>query len=137
MSKKLTNAILRGVSGATIINAGVEKLGLSNGSAGFLKGMAAKGFPFLSRLDDAQFGKLLAAGEITVGATLLAPFIPTRVAGLGLALFSGGMLTMYFRTDEFTKDDGVRPAGEGVSVSHNAWLVAIAAALLAEGRSKK
>ncbi|MCQ9386105.1 hypothetical protein NQ038_00655 [Brevibacterium sp. 50QC2O2] len=136
MTHRLSTAILRGLSGASILNAGIEKLSLDDGSAGFLKGMAAKGFPFLDQLDDKAFGKLLAAGEIAVGGALLAPFVPNRVAGAGLAIFSAGMLTMYFRTEDFTKDDGVRPAGDGVSVSHNAWLAAIAGALLVEGKSK-
>ncbi|GAA2098529.1 MULTISPECIES: hypothetical protein [Brevibacterium] len=137
MSRSLTTAILRGASGATIFNAGVEKLGLSESSAGYLQSMAAKGFPVLAELDAQQFGKLLAAAEMAVGAALLAPFIPTRLAGLALGGFSAGMLTMYFRTEEFTKGDGIRPQGEGVSVSHNVWLAAIAAALVIRGGSRR
>ncbi|MYM19324.1 hypothetical protein GSY69_04890 [Brevibacterium sp. 5221] len=125
-----STAILRAIPGASILNSGVEKFALEDGSAAFLQQMAAKGFPALAKLEPAQFGKLLAAAEVAVGAALLAPFVPTKLAGLGLAAFSGGMLTMYFRTEEFTKDDGLRPAGDGVAVSHNVWLAAIALALL-------
>ncbi|WP_029090444.1 hypothetical protein [Brevibacterium album] len=137
MSRSLTTAILRGASGVTILNAGVDKLGLSESSAAYLQSMAAKGFPALEKLDAEQFGKLLAAAEVAVGATLLAPFIPTRLAGLALGGFSAGMLTMYFRTEEFTKSDRLRPKGEGVAVSHNVWLAAIAAVLIIKGGSPR
>lgn len=136
MSLSVSHLVLRAVPGAFIVNAGLDKLKLSEGSAGYLKKMAARGFPILGELDDKQFGKLLAWSELAVGGALLAPFVPTRVAGLALGGFAAGMLTMYFRTEEFTKEDGVRPTSDGMPVSHNVWLAAIAAALLLEGSKK-
>ncbi len=134
MAFSLSTAVLRGVPGAFILNSGIEKLGLNSKSAAYLQQMAAKGFPQLAQLSPEQFGKALAAAEAAVGATLLAPFVPNRLAGLALGGFAAGMLTMYFRTEEFTKEDGVRPQGDGVTVAHNSWLAAIAAALIIEGK---
>jgi hypothetical protein len=37
-----------------------------------------------------DFTRLLAVGEITLGAALLLPIVPAAVAGAGLAAFSGG-----------------------------------------------
>lgn len=137
MAFSVSNALLRAVPGAYILNAGVEKLSLDEQSAGYLKSMAAKGFPFLDDVDDATFGKALAGSEIAVGSALLAPFIPSRAAGLALGAFSAGMLTMYFKTEEFTKDNGVSPSQAGTPVSHNVWLAAIAAALLLQRKGAK
>ncbi|MCP3427169.1 hypothetical protein NBM05_14410 [Rothia sp. AR01] len=137
MAFSLSNTLLRGIPGAYILNAGVEKLSLDEQTAGYLQSMAAKGFPALEGLDAATFGKALAGSEVAVGAALLAPFVPTRLAGLALGAFSAGMLTMYFKTEEFTQDNGVSPSQAGTPVSHNVWLAAIAAALLLQRKGGK
>ena len=65
-----------------------------------------------------------------LGAMLLAPFVPSRVAGLGLAVFSGSLLTMYRRIPEMTLDDGIRPSQQGTVVAKDVWMLGIAAALI-------
>ncbi len=127
---------LRLTTGAFILNSGLGKTSLDEGSAGYLQAMASKAFPQFSQLEAQQFGKVLAASEIAVGSALLAPFIPSRLAGLGLLAFSAGMMTMYFRTPELTQEDGVRPTQDGTSVAKDIWMVGIALALLLDRKKK-
>lgn len=131
----LSTAILRAVPGAFILNSGIGKLGMPAEMAAGLQGMAAQGVPPLGKLSPEQFAKFLSYGEIAVGASLLLPFVPRKVAGLALAGFSGSMVAMYLRTPGMTQADGVRPSQEGTAVAKDSWLLAIAAALiLSEGR---
>ena len=126
----LSTAILRAVPGAFILNSGIGKLGMPAEMAAGLQGMAAQGVPPLAKLSPEQFAKVLSYGEIAVGATLLLPFVPTKVAGLALAGFSGSMLSMYFRTPEMTEADGVRPSQSGTPLAKDSWMAAIALALI-------
>ncbi|GAA4284479.1 hypothetical protein GCM10022261_20100 [Brevibacterium daeguense] len=135
----VANVALRAVPGAFVLNSGISKLGMDEGTASYLQAEAAKGVPALANLEAAQFGKLLTYGEIAVGATLLLPFVPNRIAGLALGAFSAGMMSVYFRDDSKTEDDGIRPSGEGIALAKDSWLSAIAIALLTGGakRAKK
>ena len=131
----LSTAILRAVPGAFILNSGIGKLGMSAEAAEGMQGMAAHGVPALGKLTPEQFAKFLSYGEVAVGASLLLPFVPTKVAGLGLAAFSGSLVAMYLRTPGLTEADGVRPTGDGTVIAKDTWLLAIAAALLlSQGR---
>ena len=133
----LSTAILRAVPGAFILNSGIGKLGMPAEMAAGLQGMAAQGVPPLAKLTPEQFAKFLSYGEIAVGASLLLPFVPTKLAGLALAGFSGSMVSMYLRTPGMTEQDGVRPTQDGTPVAKDSWLLAIAAALVLSGGSKK
>ncbi|MBB5833107.1 DoxX family protein [Brachybacterium aquaticum] len=132
----LSTAILRAVPGAFILNSGIGKIGMDAGTAQYLQGMAAQGVPPLGKLTPEQFAKFLSYGEIAVGASLLLPFVPTKLAGLALAGFSGSMVSMYLRTPGMTEDDGVRPSQEGTALAKDSWLLAIAAALLVANTGK-
>lgn len=132
----LSTTILRGVSGAYFLQSGIGKLGMPAEMAEGLQGMAAQGVPPLGKLTPEQFAKFLSYGEIAVGASLLLPFVPTRIAGLGLAAFSGSMVSMYLRTPGMTQADGVRPTQDGTPVAKDSWLLAIAAALLLSSNEK-
>src|SRR5699024_6457749 len=105
----LTNTILRAVPGAFILNSGIGQLGMDAETAESMQGGASQGVPALGKPSPEQFAKFLSYGEIAVGAALLLPFVPTRLAGLALAGFSGSMVSMYLRTPGMTQSDGVRP----------------------------
>jgi hypothetical protein len=92
---KLSHIPLRLATGAFILNAGYSKRNLDKGTAAQMQGMGAKVYPQLARMEPEGFGKLLSYAEMTLGVILLAPFVPSRLAGLGLGLFSGSLLTMY------------------------------------------
>lgn len=134
---KLSHLPLRLASGAFILNSGIGKLSADEGTAQWLQASAAHAIPRLEDMPADQFCKLLAAGEITLGSTLLAPFIPSRLAGLGLAAFSGCLVLMYLRTPEATEADGIRPSASGTVLAKDSWLAAIALALLIDGSGKK
>ncbi|MCB4208423.1 hypothetical protein [Arthrobacter sp. UM1] len=132
----LGNIAMRGITGAWILNSGLGKLQMDNATAGHLRGMASSGIPALGKLTDEQFKQFLVGGELAVGGALLAPFVPNRLAGLALGGFAAGMLSMYFRNDSMTQDDGIRPTQDGTPMAKDMWLAAIALGLVF-GRGKK
>ncbi len=136
MGINLSHAALRLVTGAFILNSGIGKLHLDKEQAAGLQSMAGNAIPPVKQLEAERFGKLLCAGEITVGSALLAPFIPSRLAGLMLATFSGSLVTMYLRTPEMTESDGIRPTANGVPFAKDFWMLGIAAALILDRRKR-
>jgi hypothetical protein len=91
---RVTHIPLRLVTGAFILNTGWTKRELDKDNAAGLQVMAARVVPPVSRLEPEKFGKLLSYAEIMLGTALLAPFVPSRLAGLGLGVFSGSLFTM-------------------------------------------
>ena len=106
---KLSNAALRLTAGALILDQGINKLSMDEATYGHLKGMASAGVPQVAKLSDKQFGKALAVSETALGATLLTPIVPAKLAGLGLTTFSAGLLSMYFNIDSLTKRTASAP----------------------------
>ncbi|PFG27601.1 Uncharacterised protein [Corynebacterium renale] len=137
MAKKLASAFLRVPTGAFILNSGIGKLGLKGEAAEGLQGFAATGIPALGKLDPDTFGKFISYSEIGIGASLLAPFVPNKLAGAAVAAFGSGLLTLYFNNDNMTEEDGIRPSEDGIAIAKDSWLVGIGAALIALGSTKK
>ena len=134
MSNRLSNGILRAVTGAYILNSGIGKLKLDEQTATSIQEMAATGVPQVKELDAPTFGRLLSGSEIALGTALLTPFVSHRLVGLGLAGFAGGLLTMYFSNPAMTESDHVRPSQAGIPLSKDTWLAAIGLALLFSSR---
>lgn len=126
----LSNAILRGVTGAFVLNSGLSKRDLPTETARGLQGFAATGVPQVTAMSPDTFGKALAYSEIGIGAALLTPIVSPRIAGAALGVFSAGLLAMYFRNPAMTESDGIRPSQEGMSLSKDAFMAAIAGALV-------
>lgn len=137
MALNLANAALRAVPGAFILNSGIGKLNLDKDSAAQLQQMAVNGVPQVKDLDPQLFGKLLAGSEIALGSALLTPFLPNRLVGLGLGAFSAALLSMYVNTPGMTQEDGIRPTQDGTPIAKDAWLAAIAIALVFQTKKKK
>lgn len=133
---KISHIPLRLTTGAYILNSGLGKRHLDEESAAGLQQMAAHAFPQVMDLQPARFGKLLCAAEIAVGATLLAPFIPSRLAGLVLGAFSGGLVTMYLKTPGMTVPHSILPSPEGGPLAKDFWMAGIAASLLLDRKHK-
>ncbi|HLS63690.1 MAG TPA: hypothetical protein VK060_09950 [Ruania sp.] len=127
---------LRLASGAFILNSGYTKLSLDSDGAKGLQEMAVNAFPQLASLEAEDFGKYLAAGELTLGAALLTPFLPSRLVGLALTVFSGSLVWMYLRTPGLTESDGVRPSQQGTAFAKDIWLAAIGLALLLDRKKR-
>ena len=126
---KFSNAALRLTAGALILDAGVKKLKADEGTYAFLQQMAATGVPAVSKLDAATFGKLISGAETTLGATLLTPFIPARLAGAGLTAFAANLMTMYFRNPDM-HDEYFRPTQDGQQLANNIVMLGAGLALL-------
>lgn len=118
-----THIPLRAVTGAFILNSGLNKLGADQEAAEGMHGMAAGAYPFLSGMDPKSFAEVLAYGEIALGAALLAPMVPSAVAGTALAGFGAGLVGMYLRTPGMTREDGIRPTEAGTGLAKDVWLV--------------
>ena len=70
-NRKLSHLPPRLITGAYIVNTGVSKLVADEETAKGLHGMATAAYPFLGKLDAQTFSRLLGAGELTLGASLL------------------------------------------------------------------
>ncbi|MYY05815.1 MULTISPECIES: hypothetical protein [unclassified Streptomyces] len=120
-------------TGAFILNSGLGKLKADEATAQGLHGMASTAYPFLGKLEPARFTRLLAWSEIAVGGTLLAPFVPTRLAGLVLTGFSGGLLGLYLRTPGMREPGSLRPSQNGVPLAKDSWMFGIGLGFLGAG----
>ena len=126
----LSNAILRGVTGAFVLNSGLSKRNMPTEAAQGLQAYAATGVPAVTTMSPDTFGKFVSYSEMGIGAALLTPLVPRKVAGAALGTFSAGLLSMYFRNPDMTESDGIRPSQEGMSLAKDAFMAAIAGALL-------
>jgi hypothetical protein len=97
MRVSLRDVPTRVATGAYVLHSGWGKWTDDSAATG-VHGMAAGAFPFLKPIPPTTFLTGLAAAEIGLGAALLAPFVPNRLAGAGLTAFAGSLLTMYLRT---------------------------------------
>lgn len=122
LAAKLRRAPVRLATGAYILNSGVGKLSADEGTAVWLHSTAAHALPIVKRVNPALFAKLLAAGEIAVGAALLVPVVPAGLAGLALVGFGGALTAMYVRTPAW-HDRYLRPTAEGVAPAKDVWLL--------------
>jgi hypothetical protein len=127
---RLTHIPLRLTTGAFILNAGWGKRHLDKDSAAGIQAMAARVIPPVRRIEAGKFGRILSYAEMTLGAALLTPFLPSRLAGIGLGIFSGSLFTMYLKTPGMTLKDGIRPSPQGTALAKDIWMLGIAAALV-------
>jgi uncharacterized membrane protein YphA (DoxX/SURF4 family) len=110
-------------AGAFILNSGLSKRDADEATAAMLHGMAAGTYPFLRRIPPRRFARLLAGGEIALGAALLLPVVPTALAGAGLAAFAAGLLGLYLRTPGMRQEGSLRPTQQGTALAKDVWLL--------------
>src|SRR3546814_2795856 len=130
---KLSHVPLRLATGAFILNSGLAKRGLPPEAAEGMQGMAANAVPQVKGMQPEAFGKALSTGEIALGVALLAPFVPSAVAGAALTAFGGGLVQMYLSTPGMTDDSGVRPTQDGTAIANDIWLFGAGLTLLIDG----
>lgn len=133
----LSTTLLRGISGAYFLQSGIGKLKMPTEAATGLQQFAATGVPQVTKLDPDTFSKVVSYSEIGVGASLLAPVVSNRLAGLALGAINAGFLSIYFRNDQMTRKDGIRPSEAGTGLSKDLFIAAIAAALIAAPKASK
>ncbi|MGG7570744.1 hypothetical protein [Streptomyces sirii] len=125
-------------TGAFILNTGLMKLRADQGTAEGLHAMARTAYPFLERIPAERFTRLLACTEVAVGSALLAPFVPTRLAGLALTGFAGGLVGLYLRVPGMREPGSLRPTPDGVPMAKDAWMLGIGLGFLgASGRARR
>jgi hypothetical protein len=129
---KLAHLPPRLATGAFILNSGLSKRNADEQTAAGMHGMAAGAYPFLKKVQPQRFIKLLSLGEMTVGAALLLPVVPTGLAGLGLAVFSGGLVGMYLRTPGMHEAGSPRPTEQGLVLAKDFWMLGIGAGFVLE-----
>jgi uncharacterized membrane protein YphA (DoxX/SURF4 family) len=119
-------------TGVYALHSGWEKWHGREEQAQGVHAVAAGAFPFLKKVQPTTFLKALAIAEIGVGAALLAPVVPNRVAGACLTAFSGGLAAMYLRTPALHKPGSIWPTQMGIGVSKDVWMLGIGLGLLAD-----
>jgi uncharacterized membrane protein YphA (DoxX/SURF4 family) len=122
----------RMATGAFMLNAGLGKWNADEERAARLHGFAVGTYPFLGKVKPEDFAKLLAAAEITLGSALLLPFVPSIVAGAGLAAFTGGLLGLYARTPGMRKPGTPFPSDQGTALAKDVWMMGIALGLIVD-----
>jgi hypothetical protein len=121
---------MRAATGAFILNSGVSHLSPDDETAKRTHASAAQAYPFLQDMDPQMFVRLLAAGELALGAALVIPIVPSGLAGIGLAAFSGSLLGMYAKSPVMHEEGSLRPTPEGIAVAKDSWMAGIATALM-------
>jgi hypothetical protein len=119
-------------AGAYVLHTGLEKWKAGEEVAKGVHASATEAFPFLSSIEPKRFLRMLAAGEIAVGAALLTPIVPAGLAGAALTAFSGSLLTMYWRRPALHRPGSVWPTPQGMAVSKDVWMLGIGLGLVAD-----
>jgi uncharacterized membrane protein YkgB len=119
-------------TGAFILHSGLEKRRADEERATAIHAMAVNAFPFLADVSPTTFVKGLALAEIGVGAALLTPFVPDKLAGASLTAFATAMLALYLRTPALHKPGSVWPSHEGIGVSKDVWMLGIGLGMATE-----
>jgi hypothetical protein len=122
----------RAASGAFILHAGLEKWKAGEDTVSGIHGMAVGAYPLLAKIPPRTFVNVLAAAEIAVGAVLLVPLVPNRVAGPALTALAVGLLGLYFRTPGLRQPGSVWPTQAGTGVSKDVWLLGTGLTLAAD-----
>ncbi|KQT93685.1 hypothetical protein ASG49_01450 [Marmoricola sp. Leaf446] len=132
----LRNLPTRLAVGAFVLHSGIEKWSGDEGTAQALHGMASGTYPVLKDLKPTTFLSALSAGEMAVGAALLAPVVSPTVAGAALTGFSGGLMGLYWNTPGLRKPGTPWPTQDGLGVSKDVWMLGIGVGLLLDGLAR-
>lgn len=130
MPLKFSNIPLRAATGAFILNSGLSKLGAGREQAQGLHGFAATAFPQVKDMEPQEFVKLLSRAEIALGTALLLPFIPSRLAGLALTAFAGGLNWLYYKAPGLRQEGSLRPTEDGIGIAKDLWMTAMGVSML-------
>lgn len=108
----------------------------ANADAETAKGIhgMAKVLPGTDMFEPEDFVKLVSAAEYGVGAALVTPFVPNRLAGAALTAFSAGLLGMYFRIPGMIREGSkIRPSQDGTALAKDFWLLGTGVSLMMRG----
>jgi uncharacterized membrane protein YphA (DoxX/SURF4 family) len=141
MAFKAWHIPVRVATGAIILNSGLRKRSVDEETAKGLHGFATTAYPEFEDTPPEKFASMLSAGEITVGALVLTPVVPTAVAGLALTTFAGMLMRLYLKAPGLREEGSLQPTEQGTAISKDVWMLAIGTALTIDGltdrRSKR
>ena len=124
-------------TGLYILHAGLGKLRPDDETAKNIHGTASSAYPAVEDVDPVVFTRALGAAECALGATLIAPTVSSRLAGLGLGAFSAGLLGLYLRLPGMHVHGSIRPTTDGMALAKDAWMLGIALSMVTERRGRK
>jgi hypothetical protein len=131
MATKLWHVPVRLATGAIILDQGLQKLSADEDTAKWLHGQAVQVFPRFQDMDPKDFVQLLSSCEIALGAGLLGiGFVPSGLAGLGLATFGGSLTRLYLKAPGTRREGTIAPSHQGVGLAKDSWMLAIGIALV-------
>jgi hypothetical protein len=130
---RLSHVPLRVTTGAFLLDAGLGKRTLAPEASAGAQGMADGAFPQVPQVPAATFGKALTAGEVALGAALLAPFVSPVVAGAALTAFSAAMLRTWWLTPGMHEEGSIRPTAQGTLIAKDVWMLGAGLALVVDG----
>jgi uncharacterized membrane protein YphA (DoxX/SURF4 family) len=141
MAFKAWHVPVRVATGAIVLNAGLRKRSADEETAKGLHGFATTAYPEFEDTPPEKFASMLSTGEITVGALLLTPVVPTAVAGLALTTFAGMLMRLYLKAPGLREEGSLQPTEQGTAMAKDVWMLAIGTALTIDGltdrRSKR
>jgi hypothetical protein len=137
MAFKAWHIPIRLATGAYILNSGLSKRDPDEETAKQLHGFATAAYPEFENTPPEQFVKMLSTSEITIGALLLTPVVPTAVAGLALTTFAGLLARLYLKTPGLREEGSLRPTQQGTPIAKDSWLLGIGTALVLDGLSDR
>jgi hypothetical protein len=131
---RLWQLALRLPTGLYILDSGLAKRAADEKTAASLHGLAAGTYPPVARLEPSAFTRVLSAGEVALGAALLAPIVSARVAGAALTAFGAGLVGLYVGTPGLRRPGSPFPSQDGIALAKDCWLLGIGLALLSGDR---
>ena len=133
MAFKAWHIPVRLATGAYILNSGLSKREVDEETAKGLHGFATTAYPEFKDTAPDKFVTMLSTGEIAVGALLLAPVVPTVVAGTALATFAGMLGRLYLNGPGLREEGTIKPTEQGIPIAKDVWLLGIGTALTIDG----
>ncbi|MFE7429171.1 hypothetical protein ACF1BP_26625 [Streptomyces sp. NPDC014735] len=130
---ELRDVAPRLATGAFLLNSGLGKLKADEETARTVHDMACAAYPFLRRIEPGRFTRMLAWSEVAIGGALVSPVVPTRLAGLALTGFSGGLLGLYLRLPGMREPGSLRPTQNGIPLAKDTWMLGIGLGFLGAG----
>ncbi|MFG2020078.1 hypothetical protein [Actinomadura geliboluensis] len=118
--------------GAFVLNSGLSKHKALDESAEQTHGMAKAAYPFLESQDARDFTRNLSRAEMALGSALIAPFVPSLLAGAALTAFAAGLTGLYLRLPGMREEGGIRPTQQGIALAKDIWLVGVGTSLVLE-----
>ena len=130
---RLSHVPLRVTTGAFLLDEGLGTRTLvrerTDGVQPMAEGVAAQ----VPQVQPAAVSKALTAGEVALGAVMLAPFVSPVVAGVALTAFSGALLRTWWMTPGTHEPGSIKPTRDGAAVAKDLWLMGAGLALVADG----